>query len=430
MPRRLNGWVLAQAFDPPFEEGDCSYHSLLVASDGNVYFTISTHRIDWHARFCCFDPSRDRIVFAKDIGEALKEAGWVLPQGKVHVPLIEEEGKIYFATHVGYYGRRTHERTRYPGFHVLCYDLKSGQLEDLVHGPSEEGMIASILDRRPLTYYGLSWPSGLLCRCGVYDGTLEVLPPPCRRIQPSHRGRWVSRDSICRALGLDREGRLYGACISGAVWRYEEGGVPELLPDVNVLDGAVGPTDRSGKANNLWREIVWDDVEGCFFAIHAGTQSLLRFDPQAMVIEPMARLSPAAFQGLGHAPLGSQLGMVVGRNRVIYHIAHGPPTRIAGRRRVRRSAHLVSYHLETREVLDHGPLRLFGGERVTFAESIAMDLDGNLYSVAWVEVADSSDYARFKRLRAVASNGECRGEVYRMMLLRIPAREFEPVCQK
>ena len=56
-----------------------------------------------------------------------------------------------------------------------------------------------------------------------------------------------------------------------------------------------------------------------------------------------------------------------------------------------------------------------------FAESLATDRTGALYTMAWVEVANAAERRRYARLRTAGSNGECRGEVYRMMLVRIPA---------
>ena len=116
-------WVIAEAFDSGFDEGDCNYHSICLGSDGRVYFTLSTHRIDRHARFCCFDPKKGEMVFVRDIGEALLEDDkWnLLPQGKIHVPLTEVNGRIYFATHIGYYKRDRQGRGKYPGLHIIDF---------------------------------------------------------------------------------------------------------------------------------------------------------------------------------------------------------------------------------------------------------------------------------------------------------------------
>lgn len=407
------GWVLAEAYDPGFDEGDSNYHSLISASDGRIYFTVSTHRHDRHARLFCFDPSVRKMVYAIDIGVALQESPGHLPHGKVHVPLFEVDGKIYFATHVGYYQQLPGSRAVYPGFHILLHDMSTGSIVDLYRGPHPEGLISAVMDSKRMIYYGLTWPSGLLVRCAITCDKLQVSPSPCA----SDTDKLVRTKRICRALGLDDQGFVYGSCVSGSIWRCTAEGQPRLVPGVNVLQGAISPISRRGRSHNAWREVIWDDADRCFYGIHAGTQSLFRFQPHRKKIEPLARLGTEADRTRGHAPYGSQLGLAIGPDRVIYHLAHGPP--VGRRNRMRRSVYLVSYDLARSQVKDHGPVRLVSGEQVIFAESLTSDPAGNLYSVAWVEVSDPNVYGHFKRLRNIGSNGECRGYVYQMMLIRI-----------
>src|SRR5262249_15174802 len=227
-----------------------------------------------------------------------------LPQGKIHVPLTEVNGRIYFATHIGYYKRDRQGRGKYPGLHIMYYDMKSDHLVDMVRGPAEEGLITGQLVKKRLTYYGLTWPSGFFCRYDIVDGELHVSSLPCRD-QPNLREAKRRRElPICRALASDPGGNLYGACADGSVWHCEPGGRPECLPGVNVLQGAVWPIDQKGEANSCWREIFWDDQDQCFYGIHAGTQSLFQFDPYQKVVRPVARIGASAFRKKGHAPYG------------------------------------------------------------------------------------------------------------------------------
>ena len=244
-------------------------------------------------------------------------------------------------------------------------------------------------------------------------GELQVLSSPCS-FDPNKSAR---SEHVCRSLGLDDQGFVYGSCESGSIWRCAADGTPEFMPGVNVLEGALPPIDRRGRSRNSWREIKWDDVDRCFYGIHASTQSLFRFQPHGTRIEPLARLGAASNRQRGHSPFGAQLGLVIGQDRVIYHLAHGPP--VGRGNRMRRSVHLVSYDLGRSQVADSGQVRLVSGQQVIFAESLTIDPVGNLYSVAWVEVSDPQVHKHFKRLRRIASNGECRGEVYQMSLIRI-----------
>jgi len=156
-----------------------------------------------------------------------------------------------------------------------------------------------------------------------------------------------------------------------------------------------------------------------FYGVHAGTQSLFRFDPDRQRIEPLARIGHPAFHALGHAPRGSQLGLTLGPNRVLYHVVHGPtPGQEAADGTM---AWLTSFHLDTQVFHCHGPLETHDGERVIFAESLTTDGDGNLYTIAWVEAADPAERERLRRLRAEASPSATRDCGYRIQLVQIEA---------
>ena len=416
-------WVRVASVDPGFAAGDSAYHAVYPGSDGRLYFTISTHRADSHARLGCFDPGTGRIVFLKDVGAALDEQRPAVPHGKIHARPGEAEGGLYLATHFGDRSDRGGRRS-YPGFHILRLDMRSGDLRDLVRGPEEEGLVSGVLDAARLVYYGLTFPSGLFCRYDVRAGQLLIASPPCpERPMPARvRGRLAYR--VCRTLGLDADGAVYGSCRDGTVWRWDPGGDRAIVPGVNVRHGVVPPIDATGSADSFWRALVWDDDDRCFYGIHAGTQSLFRFRPDAGHIEPLARIGATAAHPEGHDPYRSPLGLARGAGRTLYHIAHGPPIGVPGRRRPRTTAYLVSYDLDRHAFREHGPLCTDRGERVLFAESLAADARGDLYTVAWVEVADPALLPRYRRLRRQASNAECRGEIYRMMLLRLPADEL------
>ncbi|MCL4218179.1 MAG: hypothetical protein KJ052_14410, partial [Candidatus Hydrogenedentes bacterium] len=51
--------IRCQFFQPDFTIGDSNYHSLVAASDGNLYFSIDTHNIDYACRFYSFDPKTE-----------------------------------------------------------------------------------------------------------------------------------------------------------------------------------------------------------------------------------------------------------------------------------------------------------------------------------------------------------------------------------
>jgi hypothetical protein len=411
----------AQAIDPGFTEGDCAYHAVLAAGNGRVYFAIGSHRSDCHARLACYDPAAGQIAFVRDLGETLDEPGVprAIPHGKVHVPLAESHGRVYLATMQGYYGRDRAGLGTYPGFRILAADLESGALVNVARGPARQGMVTGILDTSRRIYSGLLYPSGRFCRCDLESGRVDVLRRPCADWVLAGRIRLRVAYPVCRSLGLDAEGAVYGSCRSGVVWRAAPGGAPAVVPDVNVREGALGPVDRRGGRENFWRVVLWEPHERVFYGVHAGTQSLFRFDPDRRRIEPLARIGHPAFHASGHAPHGSQLGLTLGPHRMIYHVVHGPRPGQEAAPGV--AAWLTSFHLDERVFRCHGPLETHVGERVLFAESLTSDGNGHLYSVAWVEPRYAADRERLRRLRAHASPPATRDCGYRIQLLRIDA---------
>jgi hypothetical protein len=98
-----------------------------IGSDGKVYFGSSCHGKDAAGMFFQYDPrSKNISVVIPDFSVACHEdAKTMVPQGKIHTPLVEHDGWLYFATHLAAYYEDA--LNRYTGAHVLAY--KIGSLE-------------------------------------------------------------------------------------------------------------------------------------------------------------------------------------------------------------------------------------------------------------------------------------------------------------
>jgi hypothetical protein len=421
----------AIAIDAGFDGADCSYHSITLASDGRIYFSLSGHRIDKNVHFCSYDPKHDKMVFSREINEALKneDTTKTVPQGKIHSGLMEAGKKLYFSTHIGYYKEDRQGRGKYPGFHLMYYDLKTDKLVDMVRGPEGEGMIATSLDAKRLLMYGLTYPSSLLFKYDIKAGKLTQLTNP--HAESADFTRSFNSMNITRVLAMDPQGHVYGSCLDGSIWRLDEHDNPVIVPHVNVLQGLAGTVDELGRLNNNWRAVLWDDKDKCFYGTHMGTQSLFKFDPDKMKIKPLTRFSAQAFRDTGHTYLSktkvplSQLGFAMGPKHTLYHIVHGRPIEMAGRTTYSTVGRLVTYNLDTGEYKDHGPIFCQNDRRLTFVESILLHPSGDIYAVGSVEViGEKHNY--FRELREVATAGETRGEVYKIMLVRIPKGQVKP----
>ena len=101
---RANGLV-ARSHNSNFEKGGTSWVSTSVASDGKIYYTISTSDVDQGAKIFSYDPKTDETKFLADLTEICGEKDLkAIPQGKSHSNFYEKDGILYTSTHVGVHG--------------------------------------------------------------------------------------------------------------------------------------------------------------------------------------------------------------------------------------------------------------------------------------------------------------------------------------
>jgi len=94
-------------------------------------------------------PASEKIEHLGDLNEACGEKDLrAVSQGKSHVRFIESGGKLYFATHIGYYtikdgmetvGDPPPDYKPYPGGHFLSYDPAARKFENLAVAPTGRG---------------------------------------------------------------------------------------------------------------------------------------------------------------------------------------------------------------------------------------------------------------------------------------------------
>ena len=109
---------------------DGNWQGMTVASDGSCYFGASSHSPIHGVGFFRFDPDKKKLtVVAEDMtkicGEDLTKTP---PQGKIHSPIVECDGWLYFATHLASYWDEAIDR--FTGAHVIGYELATGKFRD------------------------------------------------------------------------------------------------------------------------------------------------------------------------------------------------------------------------------------------------------------------------------------------------------------
>ncbi|MFC1677545.1 hypothetical protein ACFL3G_10855 [Planctomycetota bacterium] len=422
--------IEAELFDPEFVRGDCSYTALIAASNGKIYFSIGTHNTDYASRFYSFDPKTNKITEIARMDEVLGEdIQKQYSHGKIHTRMFEHKGRIWFATHTAYYDEDlpgtdvVKKQTAYQGGHFMNYDIETGKFTDLAQIFPNEGIITLTMDKENEILYGLTWPSALLVTYDIKNKDIRYWGAVQERGEWGHHGNeW---DMVCRTLGIDPDGYVYGSTMFGRVWKYDPA-KPRRVGYIDGLDLCRVPFSQSsaetlkGDFRNNWRTIEWNEKTKSFWGLHFETTTLFEFVPEANYVRAVTQLSHPDYVGMPRNPEISQLGFTVGPKNTIFYLAHGPAIEIKGREKVRSSLNLITYEIDKAKYTNHGAIFSADKRRVFFCESIAIGTDDHIYSVAWVEVTDPAKAKSLEDARADGTPAETKEAVYEMMLIRLP----------
>ena len=109
---------------------DGQWQGMATASDGACYFGASTHSPLHGASFFKFEPATLKLTtLAEDMTEVCGEdRSRTPPQGKIHSPIVECDGWLYFTTHLSNYWEKA--INKYTGAHVIGYELSTGRFRD------------------------------------------------------------------------------------------------------------------------------------------------------------------------------------------------------------------------------------------------------------------------------------------------------------
>lgn len=404
--------LTAKTYYSGFAQAHDTYNGIAAASDGKIYYILSSDQYNIGGHMFVYDPSTDTIKFLGDLTEICGEKGRnLIAQGKSHVRFYERNGKLYFSTHVGYYqlidgmDRLPVEAPDgyglYPGGHFLSYDLKTEQFEDLATVPNGEGVVSMTMDGDRGHMYGISWPTGRFLHYDLENNSLKTFDSVSGLGEAGTPG--ADFRSLCRSLFvMPATGSVYFSNAEGSVFSYnpDESDLKKL-PDADLkLDyfGTYDPT-RPGSMCYNWRKIFWYAPENVAYGVHGNSGYLFRFDPVTESTEIVDRITSSPSQRSGmfdqfsYGYLGFQLAP---DGETIYYLTGGPiyidGKRLKGEDRIAKGAakglenlHLVTYNIPQRHYTDHGPIFYEDGSRPTYVNSIAVGSDGTVYALARIE---------------------------------------------
>jgi len=401
--------LTAKRYFSGFDEAHDTYNAISTASDGRIYYVLSSARYDKGGQMYVYDPRTDSIRFLADLTVVCGEKdARAIAQGKSHVNFRERDGKLYFATHVGYYQIIDGAECMpvdpppgyhlYPGGHILSYDLTTGAFEDLALAPHGEGIITMAMDALRGQIYGITWPKGYFIHYDINSGTLEELGLVSANGEAGTPGD--DYRVLCRSMFVDeRDGYVYYSTAEGDIFRYVPGMErPEKVEGVDLRKDYFGRYDpsRPGSMGYNWRRIIWYPQEGVAYGVHGNSGYLFKFDPRKPEIEIVERITsePSKKSGMYDQFSYGYLGFELGPDRETLYYLTGGPVYVHGRRvkgvdeiamgaaQGIENLHLVTYNIPEKKYTDHGPVFYEDGGRPSYVNSIAIDRKGNVYTLA------------------------------------------------
>ncbi|MGM0365422.1 MAG: hypothetical protein ACQEP5_02670 [Actinomycetota bacterium] len=399
---------------------DGQWQGMKVASDGACYFGSSTHSPDHGSTFFKFEPETQNLtVIAEDMtnicGEDLTKTP---PQGKIHSPIVECDGWLYFTTHLSNYWDEA--INKYTGAHVIGYELSAGKFRDF--GVVRKGFTiysAINVDRIYKKIYVLSVPfskkdaendSSHLYQIDIKTGEkidLGAVPEKergaCFWFFIDNNGNcWFTIWKKFNPSLYSRDEDLY--CFNPKTQKIK--GFKNVLPEGRwAPDGKPAPENLKPERSWTWAEGINNNKQ-CLFTMGwmgGGDERLWIFDPSKN-IENGEAFRPLAYIG------ATFLSVAYSNNRVYFiqykdlndarqycpeFIREINPKDIDFDDKL----HLRSVSIESNKdskITDHGEITDQDGRHVSMIESLAADNKGNVFmNGSWDSLSEEESSSQY-----------------------------------
>jgi len=313
-------------------------------SDGKIYYVLSSQTIDTGAQIYSFDPARkDRHL--GDLTEVCGEKGLkAIPQNKSHVRFWEANGKLYFASHIGYYAIKNGMEAMgvppagykpYPGGHFLAYDMATGKFETWPSLPRrgdhchDHGSRARTTLRFDLAY-GLLDPLR-----SAHEGIKDL---GCIRPWRKRSGTAIPHP-LPLPGGRSTRWVVYFTTADGFIlrYRYDRMRWKRSWERTCTRITSACMTRRLREAwGTTGGKVAWYPSENMVYGVHGNSGYLFRFDPRIPRVEVLDRITSLPSQRSG-CMMSSVMGTWIyprPDGKTLYYLTGGPIYR--GGKRVAR----------------------------------------------------------------------------------------------
>ncbi|MCX6621507.1 MAG: hypothetical protein NTY38_10580, partial [Acidobacteria bacterium] len=331
-------------------------------------------------------------------GEANLRRG---PQSKIHSKFGEgKDGRIYYATHGGHWWDYARYATKdgYPGGHWMAFDPRTNRVDDFGVGMPNEGANTGNYDPLFNRIYALTHPRGHFV---YYD---------VKTRKAVDKGRINNHESICRTLGIDDEGHVFGSFGHGQLFKYDPrtDEIEELDVEVPIRPKGISLGRDYNKSETAWRTVVWDSKTRQFYGVEESATILFSFNPRSNEIKRLGQLAIAELADKREVPYAT-LALTLGHNRNLYYGAPGREFDFSGSTGL-ATAHLITYDLNSAKTEDLGEMLLADGRRVFGVNAADTGPDGTIYMVGAIEVKPEPG-------KPVEAGGQISGAYFRLALL-------------
>lgn len=275
------------------KEWDGQWQGMTVASDGNCYFGSSTHSKSHGAGFHKFDPrTYQHTMIEEDMTYRCGEQNLPFQQGKIHSPIVECDGWLYFTTHLSNYWKEGIEA--YPGAHVFGYELATGAWRDFGIVKPRYSIYSAIgvdPDRGKLYVFLVPFATDLYKNDGCHLYSIDIASGEKEDLGKVVDGRlgasfWFYVDCGGNVwFSLWKRNYSYADdCGNLYVYRPDEHKITtysDVLPKGRLIDGT-----RVSEFQDTQRAWTWisplKDRSKCYFtmgALGGGDEHLWLFDP-------------------------------------------------------------------------------------------------------------------------------------------------------
>lgn len=383
------------------KEWDGQWEGITVASDGNCYFGTSTHSRGHGAGFHKYNPkTKEHTVIAEDMTLICGEEDLKSQQGKIHSPIVECDGWLYFTTHLSNYWPEGIEL--YPGAHVLGYELATGKFRDFGIVKPRYSIYSAInvdTDRKQLYVFVAPFQEDLVKNDGAHLYSIDIVSGAKKDLGQVTKGQgaasfWFFVDNkgncwftLWKAhIEYDNDkGNLY--CYSpdaDKIITYEN-----VLPKGEYIDGTPVTDERMLNSRAwTWLEPL-PGSEKCLFTMGVtggGDERLWIFDPSKNIDNGEA-FKPIAYIG------STFFETALGGDRVYfiqYNDLEIQRTQVAETNRDKDPdiegyddyLHLRSVSIapnSNRSIIDHGAIIDQEGRTPRMINSMTADDNGNVY---------------------------------------------------